>query len=68
MRTISLTHLSQHTAQVAELVESGEIVQVTRRSRPVLRLVPEPTPQDPLGALAAAGLLTVARAARSGAE
>ena len=42
------------------MVEAGETVQVTRHGKPILRIVPEPTPHDPLAALSAAGLLTPA--------
>ena len=53
-----MTTLNQNPSEVAKLVEAGEVVQVTRHGKPVLRIVPEPTATDPLGPLVAAGLLT----------
>ncbi|NKY38598.1 type II toxin-antitoxin system Phd/YefM family antitoxin [Cellulomonas septica] len=64
MKTVPLTMLNQHPSQVVKMVEAGETVQVTRHGQPVLRLVPEPTGQDPLAGLEAAGLLAAARSPR----
>ncbi|MGV1005558.1 MAG: type II toxin-antitoxin system Phd/YefM family antitoxin [Candidatus Nanopelagicales bacterium] len=58
MKTVPMTQLNQHPNEVTRLVEAGEVVQVTRHGRPVLRMVPEPTATDPLGPLMAAGVLT----------
>jgi prevent-host-death family protein len=41
METIGLRDLSHHTARVVDRVRHGEVIQVTDRGVPILRLVPE---------------------------
>lgn len=57
MKNITMTELNQHISSITrEVIERGEPVIVTKRGRPVLRLVPEvPASDDPLAALVAAG-------------
>jgi prevent-host-death family protein len=57
MKNITMTELNQHISAITrEVIERGEPVTVTKRGRPVLRLVPEvAATDDPLAALVAAG-------------
>jgi len=49
MRSFSVRELQQNIKQVMDRVEHGESVQVTRRRRPVARIVPvaRPTAAEP---------------------
>lgn len=57
MKNITMTELNQHISSITrDVIERGEPVVVTKRGRPVLRLVPEvPAADDPLAALVATG-------------
>ncbi|MDN6659778.1 MAG: type II toxin-antitoxin system Phd/YefM family antitoxin [Acidipropionibacterium jensenii] len=57
MKNITMTELNQHISSITrDVIERGEPVVVTKRGRPVLRLVPEvPAAADPLAALIATG-------------
>lgn len=44
MKTITMRELLHNSASVLRLVEHGGTVRLTRRGRPVARLVPEPEP------------------------
>jgi prevent-host-death family protein len=41
MRTATVRDVQHHLAEVLAWVEQGEEVQITRRSKPVARLIPE---------------------------
>lgn len=44
MKTISMRELLHHSAAVLRVVEHGGTVRLTKRGRPVARLIPEPPP------------------------
>lgn len=44
MKTITMRELLHNSADVLRLVERGGTVRLTKRGRPVARLVPEPEP------------------------
>jgi len=44
MRTATVRDVQHHLAEVLAWVEQGEEVQITRRSKPVARLVPDRSP------------------------
>jgi prevent-host-death family protein len=44
MKTISMRELLHHSAEVLRVVERGGTVRLTKRGRPVARLIPEPEP------------------------
>lgn len=43
MRTLSLAETKAHLSAVVDEVAAGEEIVITRRGRPVARIVPEPT-------------------------
>lgn len=62
MKTITKTEFNQRISAVArEVQETGEPVRVTDRGRPTLRLIPEPSNEDPLENLFEAGLAAPAK-------
>ena len=44
MRTMTVAATKAHLSEVLSQVEAGEAVVITRRGRPVARIVPEPAP------------------------
>jgi len=44
MKTITMRELLHHSADVLRVVERGGTVRLTKRGRPVARLIPEPQP------------------------
>lgn len=59
-----MTDYNQRPSEIMKIVESGEVVQITRRGEPVARLVPEPRSGAAIERLVAAGLLVPARSPR----
>ena len=53
MQTISLADAKAHLSRLIELVEQGEEVTITRRGKPVARLVAEQAMTQALPSLAA---------------
>ena len=53
MQTISLADAKAHLSRLIELVEQGEEVTITRRGKPVARLVAEQAARQELPSLAA---------------
>lgn len=53
MHTVSLAHAKAHLGRLVELVEKGEEVTVTRRGKPVARLVAAQAVRQDLPSLAA---------------
>lgn len=53
MQTISLADAKAHLSRLVELVEKGEEVTITRRGKPVARLVAEQAVRQELPSLAA---------------
>jgi antitoxin (DNA-binding transcriptional repressor) of toxin-antitoxin stability system len=45
MKTVSVRDLRYDFRKVEELLRSGEVVQITKRRRPIARLTPEPVPE-----------------------
>lgn len=45
MRTVSVRDLRYDFRKVEELLRSGEEIQITKRRRPIARLMPEPVPE-----------------------
>ncbi|MBN8443036.1 MAG: type II toxin-antitoxin system Phd/YefM family antitoxin [Thauera sp.] len=52
MQTISLADAKAHLSRLVELVEQGEEVTITRRGKPVVRLVAEQAMRQELPSLA----------------
>ena len=44
MRTLSLAETKAHLSAVVDRVVAGEEIVITRRGRPVARIIPEPDP------------------------
>ena len=57
MARIGIRELRQHASVYVDLVEKGQIVEVTNRGRLVARLVPAQEVESPLERLIAAGIL-----------
>lgn len=47
-RTVSLAEAKAHLSELVAAVEAGEDVIVTKRGKPVVRLVAEPAPRKPV--------------------
>lgn len=54
---IGIRELREHLSATVRRVEAGETLEVTDRGRPVCRLVPIPSPEDPIARLIAEGRL-----------
>lgn len=54
---IGVRELQQHASRYLDLVEAGQVVEVTRHGRKIARLTPVTDPGDPLAQYYAAGLL-----------
>ena len=54
---IGVRELQQHASRYLDLVEAGQVVEVTRHGRKIARLTPVTDPGDPLAHYYAAGLL-----------
>ncbi|TFW35814.1 type II toxin-antitoxin system Phd/YefM family antitoxin [Massilia horti] len=52
MRTVNLADAKAHLSQLIELVEAGEEVTITKRGKPVVRLIATQPPQQQLPSLA----------------
>jgi prevent-host-death family protein len=55
--TIGVRDLQQHASRYLELVQAGQVIEVTRHGRRIARLVPAADPGDPHTQFYAAGLL-----------
>lgn len=58
MKTIGIRELRQHASRYLRDAERGETIEITDRGRPMARLVPIASGEQPLEALIAAGRLT----------
>jgi prevent-host-death family protein len=54
---IGVRELQQHASKYLDLVENGQVIEVTRHGRRIARLEPFADPGDPYARLYAAGLL-----------
>ncbi|MGH3328869.1 MAG: type II toxin-antitoxin system Phd/YefM family antitoxin [Streptomycetales bacterium] len=54
---IGVRELRQHASRYIDLVEAGATIEVTKRGRPVARLVPVECPDDRMAELIAQGVL-----------
>ena len=48
MDTVSLADAKAHLSELLDRVAGGEEVRITRRGKPVARLVPDPPPRKPI--------------------
>jgi prevent-host-death family protein len=46
MRTATIRDLRNHYADLLKWIEAGEEISITRRGKPIARLVPETVPDD----------------------
>jgi prevent-host-death family protein len=53
MRTVSLSEAKSHLSQLLRLVEAGEEVVITRRGKPIARIIPVARPKLAVKSLAA---------------
>ena len=54
---VGVRELQQHASKYLDLVESGQVIEVTRHGRKIARLTPVVDPGDPDAQFYAAGLL-----------
>ena len=54
---VGVRELQQHASKYLDLVEAGEVIEVTRHGRKIARLTPVTDPGDPHAQFYAAGLL-----------
>jgi prevent-host-death family protein len=55
--SIGVRDLQQHASKYLELVQAGQVIEVTRHGRRIARLIPAVDPGDPHAQFYAAGLL-----------
>ena len=48
MDTVSLADAKAHLSELLDRVAGGEEIRITRRDKPVARLVPDPPPRKPI--------------------